>query len=713
MDRLRRTQARFFTAMALMLIATGVASQTPLPKPDLRLHVDSARANVIASVLPLADGGLLVTGSFSYVGEYARANVARLNSDGTLATATYAATGPFGRMAEAGAGTVYASVPAEDLVRKYNADGTIDTSFSLAVDGIYAMLMASDGDLIIAGDFTAVNGQARPRLAKVDAATGQLRTAFTPAVPMPMLYTMVRRGDDLYVGGYRSGTQGLMKLSASTGVVDPQWQPVAQGLDRVDAIALSPDGTGLYVLGRFSGFGGQPRINLAKLSTSGVGAVDPTWRSDTSSWFRRSVAVAPDGWIHVADGGTGLLTRRDPATGQIAPNPVTIQDLSMQLAFDASGGLVASGEPTAIAGRPRTSLTWWTPSGAFRDPVDLTVAPSVNAVARQPDGGIIVGGNFDEANGLPRRSLLRIKPDGELDEQWAPALDARAVVDVAVDANGDVIVGGDILGVGGAPRNGLARLHGYGSGAAFADEFTGPGFNFAVSAMALDSDGLLYVSGSNGRSIYRFRASGPGMPYTLDDAFWPNFSATVTSLIATGGGLLYFGTEFNNQTAIRRAWTTDGNADPFWSVTTDGPVRALAFDREGALIAGGAFQYIDGEHRPYLARLPSTAGVLSTPDGPVSSLLSTANEIYIGGRFVSVGGLPRRNVARLSMTGAVDTDWHPDPNGPIQTIIRADAGTVTLGGQFHGDNAISGARRSGIASFEAELPDVIFGSPFE
>lgn len=709
MNRLRRAQAHFFTAMALMLIATGVAAQTPLPKPDLQLHVDNARANIFASVLPLADGGLLVTGSFSYVGEYARANVARLNSDGTLATTTYATTGPFGRMAEAGAGTVYASVPAENLVRKYNADGTIDTSFSLAVDGIYAMLMASDGDLIIAGDFATVNGQARSRLAKVDATTGQLRTAFTPAVPMPIVYTMVRRGDDLYVGGYgRGGTQGLMKLSASTGVVDAQWQPVAQGLDRVNAIALSPDGTGLYVLGGFSGFGGQPRINLAKISTSGVGAVDPIWRSDTSYSFQLSMAVAPDGWIHVADGGTGLLTRRDPATGQIAPNPITIQDMSMQLAFDASGGLVASGRPTAIAGRTRTSLTWWTPSGAFRDPVDLTIAPSVNAVARQPDGGIIVGGNFDEANGLPRRSLLRIKPDGELDEQWAPAIDARTVLHLVVDANGDVVVGGVIHSVDGAPRNGLVRLHGNGSGTAFPDEFAGPGFNFDVSAMALDSDGLLYVSGSNGRSIYRFRASAPGMPYTLDDAFWPNF-ATVTSLIATGGGLLYFGT----QTAIRRAWTIDGNADPFWSVTTDGPVRTLAFDRDGSLIAGGEFQHIDGEHRPYLARLRSTAGVLSTPDGPVSSLLSTANDIYVGGSFASIGGLPRRNVARLSMTGAVDTDWHPDPNGTVQTIIRTDAGAVTLGGQFHGYNAIGGARRSGIASFAAVLPDVIFGATFE
>src|SRR5690606_28492145 len=42
----------------------------------------------------------------------------------------------------------------------------------------------------------------------------------------------------------------------------------------------------------------------------------------------------------------------------------------------------------------------------------------VMAIARQPDGGMLVGGNFTSVMGDNRRGLLRLRPDGSLDSSW-------------------------------------------------------------------------------------------------------------------------------------------------------------------------------------------------------------------------------------------------------------------------------------------------------
>jgi len=80
---------------------------------------------------------------------------------------------------------------------------------------------------------------------------------------------------------------------------------------------------------------------------------------------------------------------------------------------------------------------------AARDPgFDAQVQSSgaVYAIARQPDGKVIVGGDFWFAGGLPRQNLARINPDGTLDPFWSP--DPDGIVNAIAVEGTSVFVGG-------------------------------------------------------------------------------------------------------------------------------------------------------------------------------------------------------------------------------------------------------------------------------
>jgi hypothetical protein len=94
----------------------------------------------------------------------------------------------------------------------------------------------------------------------------------------------------------------------------------------------------------------------------------------------------------------------------------------------------------------------------------LGIVGSVNALASQPDGGLVFGGSFTMVDGVARRNIARLMPNGVLDPEWNPS--ANGEVDVlATDVLGNVYAGGRFTEIGGQPRTVLAKLGGHGDGA--------------------------------------------------------------------------------------------------------------------------------------------------------------------------------------------------------------------------------------------------------
>ncbi|MGD0728209.1 MAG: delta-60 repeat domain-containing protein, partial [Spirochaetia bacterium] len=85
---------------------------------------------------------------------------------------------------------------------------------------------------------------------------------------------------------------------------------------------------------------------------------------------------------------------------------------------------------------------------------------SVNAVAMQSDGKILIGGWFTTYNGASRGSVARLNSDGSLDTGFlATGAGANNYVNsIAVQSDGKVLIGGGFITYNGTSREYTARL---------------------------------------------------------------------------------------------------------------------------------------------------------------------------------------------------------------------------------------------------------------
>jgi len=122
--------------------------------------------------------------------------------------------------------------------------------------------------------------------------------------------------------------------------------------------------------------------------------------------------------------------------------------------------------------------------------VGLPSGTSISAIAVQPDGKILIGGNFKTYNGLERDCIARLNVDGTLDSTfltpyWTSFIGRINSIVVAND--GKIYVGGINI-----PQN-FCRLNANGSRDT---TFTSLGANGEVSAMIKDPDGKIVIAGN-------------------------------------------------------------------------------------------------------------------------------------------------------------------------------------------------------------------------
>src|SRR5438552_3128033 len=133
------------------------------------------------------------------------------------------------------------------------------------------------------------------------------------------------------------------------------------------------------------------------------------------------------------------------------------------------------------------------------DGFDPNANGAVNVVVVQPDGKILIGGDFTtlSPNGgvaVTRNRIARLNPDGTLDTAFNPNANS-SVLAIAVQADGKILVGGDFFGansIGGQARNYIARLD---ATTGLADSFN-PNPNLDVSPIAVQADGKILAGGS-------------------------------------------------------------------------------------------------------------------------------------------------------------------------------------------------------------------------
>jgi len=465
----------------------------------------------------------------------------------------------------------------------------------------------------------------------------------------------------------------------------------------IAAVLLQPDGK-ILVAGGFIIFDGVVAPNLVRLNANG--SLDNTFSSQGAGVPRQpmSLALQPDGKILVS--GTELDVQQQTVSGVVRLLPNGTRDTSFAPGTGTDGGfaycllvqpdnkILVGGAFRTFNGQPAGGLVRLNPGGSL-DPTfnaNIGLGGAVRALLYQPSGKLLVGGAFVLPTTSSSTRLVRLQPDGALDNSFMPGAgpNTGSVTSMLSQRSGAVLLVGSFTQYNGVPRGRLARISADGVlDASFAPD---AGANNSVLAVAETSAGQLLIGGGftqyNGLDqpgLVRLSANG-----AFDGSFSPMLEVRGTiarALPLPNGQLLvsgYFssfnGTPLTGQPTLPRRLNADGSLDPSFVPAGIGSLQDLA--------PGGGFYLLDGNAltlrrlqangavdnsftmQPLGSRTSGTAvgarsltGAVVQPDG----------KVLLYGSFSSYNNVPRNGVVRVLPDGSLDPSFTP----PASTTLPA------------------------------------------
>ena len=708
----------------VVFLATSCFAQVPVPlaNPDLSLRI----SGTVFAVVHLPDGGSVIGGNFTSVNGVPRTHIARLRANNELDTdwapvlngiVRALVVDAEGNVIAGGAFTQVNGLVRNRLVRFPGAGSAVPdpTWIPSPNEAVYAIAIGGDGSVYAAGAFTAVGGQPRNRLAKIAAGgTGSVDPDWNPSADSSVRALAVDAHGGMYVGGdFQSingvSRRGLAKLSTSgAGAVSLTWYVYPIGYagpnGRTTSIAVDDDDR-VYIGGQFIAIGGVYRNNIARVSGGATAVVDPAWNPGTVGAVY-ALSLAADGWIYAggAFSGAGSLPRRrlarirgdgmvdvgwDPSVdGEVFALAAGGGRISVGGRFTGVGDSVVAGFATlndqgTADGLAQVEMVGWPSSGGV-----------ISRMLVQPDGHVLVAGSFSSIGGVIRRHLARIDPSGNLDLEWNPSPDGD-VGAMAFDSSGRVIVGGDFTRIGGQVRSGIAKVIADGSGAV--DPAWNPSVGGTVYAVAVDPQGSVYLGGTFSivGGLLRSRLAKLSEDGVVDPVWNPSADNGVNAIVVDAHGDILIGGYFTTvgnkvrNSVAKLSSIGSGAVSAQWMASTNGTVNHLALGPDGAVYAGGSFTEVNGEPRKNLARLSGSTGLIDlawnpSPNGSRVNavVLDGDGNAYVGGNYTTIGGLVRRNLAKVSAAGLVDPYWDPSPDNDVHSIVSGAQGVVHVGGAF-------------------------------
>lgn len=231
------------------------------------------------------DGKIIIGGRFDFYNGIPSKYVARLNTDGTLDPTFNVGTGvssyvyalavlPNGKIIIAGDFTSYNGVTANRIAR-LNADGTLDTTFNAGGVGasltVFAVAVQADGKIIIGGDFSTYNGVQKYGVARLNA-NGTLDTSFSTALDSPGIRALSLQADGkvIFAGAM---PKGIARLNAN-GTADTTFDAGTGTSSFVFSTSIQSDGK-IIATGQFNNFNNMVVRGFVRLNADG--SIDTTF----------------------------------------------------------------------------------------------------------------------------------------------------------------------------------------------------------------------------------------------------------------------------------------------------------------------------------------------------------------------------------------------------------------------------------------------------
>jgi len=282
---------------------------------------------------------------------------------------------------------------------------------------------------------------------------------------------------------------------------------------------------------------------------------------------------------------------------------------------------------------------------------------TVNAIVVQPDGKILIAGNFIKYRGVTRKGIARVNSDGTLDTTFVPQTadwNGHTVNAMVLQSDGKIIIGGSFPTYSTASRNGIARIYANGT----LDTTFNPGTGFDGNVLSL--------------------ALLPG-----------------NKVLAGGDFTTFNGSTRNYVAVLSSTGVLDTTFDPSaHSANPNDRVHSVAYQpSDGKVLIGGYFTRVGTTTRYHLARLNTNGALDGTFDpGTLGGYYSIVYAIYVqpdgkivvGGNFETFQGVdPMMGVARVNANGLLDPTFTTDGGGgSVLAIVPDHFGRLLIGGEF-------------------------------
>jgi uncharacterized delta-60 repeat protein len=296
---------------------------------------DSAYPDGMTALLLQSDGKILVGEACAWC----PGALVRLDTDGRKDSAFLVSSLAYGpetmAMQEDGkilVGGVFDKIGGQSRTKlaRLNPDGTLDPSFTPAIDGpVRPIAVQADGKILITGIFNSVAGQAHTNLARLNP-DGTVDAAFHADVNSWVFWMAQQTDGKIVLGGQFTRVNGQSRVGLARlhpdGTLDHEFSPGVDGNGLVYSVAIQVDGK-ILVGGDFTTLGGLSRKNLGRLNNTGPATQSLEFDGSTVRWLRGG--TSPEVWRTTFDVSIDGVSWKSLGAGRRIPGGWELSNISI------------------------------------------------------------------------------------------------------------------------------------------------------------------------------------------------------------------------------------------------------------------------------------------------------------------------------------------------------------------------------------------------
>ena len=492
----------------------------------------------------------------------------------------------------------------------------------------------------------------------------------------------------------------------------------------VSKSAMQSDGK-IVIYGNFDLYGTTARTSLARINSDGT--IDQSFSVGTGfpmTAFLRSIKIDSNGKILIA--GSFNTFNGTSVNNLIRLNTDGSLDTSFALgtgpnqnvnaiALQPDGKILIAGDFNSVNGTSRTNIARLEDNGA----VDTSFVPStfsangmisVKSLKVLSDGKIYAGGTFGGYGGLNSNNIVRINPNGSIDNSFnAFSSIVTEVSAIEVDpTHGTVFLGGGSATYNGTFKGGLISLDNTGlvdinfnaSGSAFGMGSGNISDFFRLSDGKLLCIGMFNSYNSEGR---------PGIAIVNPDGSLNAAFSGITGMtgqintgVPLGNGSFLLGgsvsdingTSVSGLLKMDSSNVIDASFSSQVSLFSKASISTPAKQSDDKVIVTGGFTLVNGTSKNYLVRLDTNGSVDNTFNNGGTGLNGSASALYVqpddkiilAGYFTNYNGTSAPGILRLNPNGSIDTTFNavgtgfPMGGGSVFSVFTQADGKILVGG---------------------------------